>query len=132
MSNQIPVQPPEDARTELLAVLAAGRELGPEMDQALAESYLRKHPITADSTPGRPAVQPVAGAPSPAYQLIAGVRFLLAAAIVVVALIASGGHALWLLWLPLVMGWWWWRGWPPASRWGYQSYRVERRAPRDW
>lgn len=33
----------QDAEADLLAMLAAGRELGPEMDRALAESYLTRH-----------------------------------------------------------------------------------------
>ena len=47
MARQTPMlaTPPEydeDTRNSILALIAAGRELGPEMDTALAESYLTK------------------------------------------------------------------------------------------
>lgn len=40
-----------DAEADLRAMIAAGRELGPEMDRALAESYLSRH----DEPPAPPA-----------------------------------------------------------------------------
>ncbi len=46
----------EDARTDLLAILAAGRDLGPEMDRALADSFLNHHPAEPSDPPEPPAL----------------------------------------------------------------------------
>lgn len=100
-----------DARDDLLATLAAGRELGPEMDAALAQSYLNKHPRPADVAP--PARHTSLSAST--YSFWRGAGVLAACAIFAAALIASGGHAFWLFWLPFVFALWWWR-WP-GSRW---------------
>jgi hypothetical protein len=100
-------------RADLLAALAASRELGPEMDQALVESYLQKRPLPAKTTPARTRTERgVAPYITPALGSLA---LLLPAAIVVATIVASGGHALWLLWilwLPFFMRGWWWRRWP--------------------
>jgi hypothetical protein len=132
MAYQTPTQPAqqaEDARTDLLAALAASRELGPEMDRALVESYLQKHPLPADGGPADAGAWSPRGAPWPGRPVVGGIGLLIGAVIVLAALIASGGHAFWLLWVPIALGFWWWRGWPAYGRygrWGYHGYPVER------
>jgi hypothetical protein len=128
MSTQISTQHIEDAHTDLLATLAASRELGPEMDRALVESYFQKHPIAAHNAPA--AAQSTGGARLSTPQVLGGIGFLMGATIFIAALIASGGHAFWLLWLPLALGGWWWRWWPLYGGWGYHGYRMDQRARR--
>ncbi len=119
MLNRISAQNPEDPHTDLLATLAASRELGPEMDAALVESYLRKHPMPAERR--EPPTRTLRLAPD---GLLAAMSFVAVAAIFVTAMVLSGGHAFWLFWLPLVVGGWWWRWriWRPYGHW---SHRVE-------
>lgn len=50
-----------DAEADLLAMIAAGRELGPEMDRALAESYLSRH--DEPPTAAEPLVAPAPETP---------------------------------------------------------------------
>jgi hypothetical protein len=116
MSNLPAAQQPDEMRTDLLAILAAGRELGPEMDATLADSYLRQHPAPSSarqqSAPPAPSAIP--------RSLLPWAGALVALAVVLVALAASGGHAfwlLWLLWLPLMMSGWWWRAARPSDPW---------------
>src|SRR5690349_23308885 len=43
MADRTPVpRDPEDERADLMATLAAARELGPEMDKSIADSYLER------------------------------------------------------------------------------------------
>ena len=44
MPRATPQPDPEDLHKDLLATMAASRELGPEMDKALVESYMERHP----------------------------------------------------------------------------------------
>jgi hypothetical protein len=132
MPNQTPPPSVEDAHTDLLATLAASRELGPEMDGALIESYLQKHPIPAGTRPAL-AARWTSGGASSAPQVLGGIGFLIGVTIFIAALIASGGHAfwlLWLLWLPIALGGWWWR-WPLHGRWSSHGARIDQQARRD-
>src|SRR5579859_401756 len=52
MARKVDVDP-EEVRKDLLAALAAGRELGPEMDTALVESHLQRYYSDAASGGGR-------------------------------------------------------------------------------
>lgn len=131
MSSQTPILYADDARDDLRALLAAGRELGPEMDQSLVESYLQKHPAPPAPAPTTRATRRVPGAPTSAYPLLGGIGFLLAAVMFIAILVASGGHAFWLIWLPLVLSGWWWRRWSPHGRWGYRDPYPERPARHD-
>lgn len=133
MSNQPLTPNAVDAHDDLLAILAAGRELGPEMDQALVESYLRKHPAPAAARQTTAATQPAAGRVWPMYPFVGSIGFLLAVVAFVAVLVASGGHAIWLIWLPIVLGSWWWRRWPGygRGRWGYYGSYPDRSARHD-
>jgi hypothetical protein len=122
MSNK-PVQPnPEETHADLLATLAAGRELGPEMDKALAESYIQRHPELAGKQ------QAVVAQPEQQRQLSPDVVGLAGMGIGVVAylavLAASGGHLWWMFWP--IMAWSGWRwGW-----WGHHGGRDQLRQAR--
>jgi hypothetical protein len=56
MSQRMPTPNPEDERADLLATLAAARELGPEMDPSLVDSYMRRRGAerTRQGAPGQP------------------------------------------------------------------------------
>ncbi|MGH2516172.1 MAG: hypothetical protein ACRDHP_11005, partial [Ktedonobacterales bacterium] len=124
MPKSLPQPDPEDAHTDLMATLAASRELGPEMDKALAESYMQKH---AAATP----------APAPQNQsIVAPSRFDsadIASAIVMVAgiaafvalLIFAGPQAWGLIWVFFIFGGW--------RFWGFGRRNAEYRARRaEW
>jgi hypothetical protein len=123
MSNK-PVQPdPEETHADLLATLAAGRELGPEMDKALAESYIQRHPELAGKQQ-----QAVVAQPAPQRAITPDVVGLAGMGIGVVAylavLAASGGHLWWMFWP--IMAWSGWRwGW-----WGHHGGRDQMRQAR--
>lgn len=121
-----------DAHEDLLATLAASRELGPEMDQSLAESYMRKHgqPAPAAQQPGQPAQQ------HPGYAGLAAIGPALGIAVYIVLLIVSGGRLWWMFWLPMALGGWWggmWGGWWGGDPWHVQrdEWRYQRRMTRD-
>ena len=130
--------PPDAAHEDLLATLAAARELDPEMDKALADQYLSRRQeeqkkqqqqqntqaVVPQQQPGTPAgwwgypVFPIFGA-----VFLAG---LLVAAIVT-------GHAglFWgFFWIPLIFGGWRWWGMGYRSMRGY-DYRYQRYIERD-
>ena len=129
MINQTPTPYREDAQADLMATLAASRELGPEMDRALIESYLEKHPTAIVAAPP-PPTRVTRSAPLAVRPLLRGFGLLAGVVMLVAVLIASGGHAFWLLWLPIVMAGWWWRGWSSYSRWGYHEGRGASRTRR--
>ncbi|HLZ22406.1 MAG TPA: hypothetical protein VKQ30_09810 [Ktedonobacterales bacterium] len=126
MPKSMPQPDPEDAHTDLLATLAASRELGPEMDKALAESYMQKH--TAAVTPAQaPLTQDVTeprrfGSSdwATAVVLVAGI------AAFTVAMVATGGHAIGFIWLFFVFGGWRWWGWGHRNA-EYRGRRMEYR-----
>lgn len=133
MPKTTPQPDPEDAHKDLLATLAASRELGPEMDRALAESYMQKH-------------QAATPAPAPQNQQVTlPSRFNssdLASAIVMVAgiaafvtlLIVFGSHAWAFIWIFFIFGGWRWFGWNRRNaeyRARRMEYRQSRREMRD-
>jgi hypothetical protein len=122
MSNK-PVQPdPEEQHKDLLATLAASRELGPEMDRALAESYLQKHPELVGQKQQAVVAQPEQQrSVSPDVVGLAGMGIGVVAYIAV--LWTSKGDLWWMFW-PL-MGWFGWR-WG----WGRSGVRDELRQAR--
>jgi hypothetical protein len=122
--NTTPNPDPEDMRKDLLAALAAGRELGPEMDAAIVDAHLRRHYGNAADTPRTPAVvqrQPLDVTPfvMPLALVIGLVAFI--------AILAFSHGALWFLFWPL-MAWGWW-GW--GGRRGRGSHYERRMARRD-
>ena len=59
MAGNTPQQPdPQEVHDDLMATLAASRELGPEMDKSLAESYIQRHPELAGQKQAATQEQP--------------------------------------------------------------------------
>jgi hypothetical protein len=125
MAGKTPVpQDPEDERNDLLATLAAARELGPDMDKALAESYLQRQQQTSPKTPA-PATVSAAPAQSATPSMPWPMYFTPALGIIayIALLVVSGGHLWWTFWLiPAFSGWGWWGG----HRGAHYQRRVER------
>jgi hypothetical protein len=111
MSQSNPQQDPLDAQTDLLAMLAASRELGPEMDQALVESYVQQHHPAQMGESRALAMRRRLGSPN-VIKLVCLCVGLIA---YIVLVIATHGWLWWMFW-PL-MGWtgWWW---------GYGDHRT--------
>ena len=144
MADRTPVpRDPEDERADLMATLAAARELGPEMDTSIADSYLerRKSEARAGVVPGASAgsqsgqssqgIMPhqTPGTPTGIAQVGMLLFPLIGIAIYIALLFAFGWHAAWwLFWLPMAMGGWWRGMWYPHHRY---AYRAERQARRD-
>lgn len=102
----------EEAHADLLATIAASRELGPDMDKALAESYLQRHA----APPSRRRQRGVIAQPS-SKRAAVNMPFVMRSSAAVLALViflallvASGGHLFWLFWLPFAFGGWRWFG----------------------
>jgi hypothetical protein len=118
--NTTPQPDPDDLRKDLLAALAASRELGSEMDSAIVDAHLRRH--YGESTQHRkPAVverRPLDLSPImlPLSMLVGLVAFL--------AVLWFSHGMLWFLFWPL-MAWGWWG----RRRWG--SYGRDWRGDRD-
>jgi hypothetical protein len=121
MSQQLPPQDPEEARQDFMAALAASRELGPEMDKALVDSYMEKH--HKQSGPRQTGLAPQT-AQVPATGAMNGALILtgLALAAYIVLLIVSGGSYWWMFWLPMAVGGW------AASEFGGSGGRHAERA----
>lgn len=107
-----------------MATLAASRELGPEMDKALAESYMQKH---AAATPAQQQdqrdVAPVrfdSGDIASAIVMVAGI------AAFVTLLIVVGPQAFGLVWIFFIFGGWRWFGWNRRNS-EYRARRMEYR-----
>ncbi|MGZ6390959.1 MAG: hypothetical protein ACXWQZ_17095 [Ktedonobacterales bacterium] len=107
----------EDDHADLLATLAAARELGPDMDKALADSYMQRRKANTAARPRNAAPRPPVN-----YGFVA--RSVLPV-IVIAAIIAAVifGHGwFWFFLLPLFWGGWGWRrGW-----YGYDRYNRRR------
>jgi hypothetical protein len=130
-----PQPDPEDAHKDLLATLAASRELGPEMDKALAESYMQKH--TAATPAQAPQNQGVV-APSrfDSGDLASAIVMVAGIAAFVTLLIAKHPEAWGLIWIFFVFGGWRWFGWSRRNS-DYRARRLEYRQSRremrdDW
>ncbi len=105
MSQQMPAPNPEDQRTDLEAMLAASRELGPDMDKALVDSYMGRQktqtpaPQGARSQPGQ-SILPWGGS---------GMRYIgfgvLAGSLILAAILSTvgsgAGHSFWFPWFLL-------------------------------
>ncbi len=110
MAGNTPQQPdPQEVHDDLMATLAASRELGPEMDKSLAESYIQRHPELAAKkqtvTPEQPRT------PLDLNRSVAGLLPMLGIVAFIIILIATKGSGWWLFWLPWALGgWWWWGG----------------------
>lgn len=135
MADRVPApRQSGDAHEDLLATLAASRELGPEMDQSLAESYIRKHEQLAQTMPQQPVqpIHPNSGGAGPA-----AIGPVLCIAAYIAILVLSGGHLWWMFWLPMALGGWWggrWGGgWRSGDPWHTQrdEWSYQRRMARD-
>ena len=95
----------DDERADLKAMIAAGRELDPDMDESLVESYAQRR---ASEQQARAKVQGQSKEVVPQQQQqggpLAGVNPAVAitgivamAAVFIVIMVASGGHAWWLI-----------------------------------
>jgi hypothetical protein len=144
MADRTPVpRDPEDERADLLATLAAARELGPDMDKSIADSYLerRKSETRAGVAPSATSANSQGNQPGQGIMpqqtpgthtgiAAAGMLLfpLIGIAIFAVILFHFGWSAWWLFWIPMAMGGWWRGMWYPQHRY---AYRAERQAMRD-
>ncbi len=118
---------PEEAHTDLMALIKASRELNPDMDQALAESFMEKHKLASQGGQKPTAQQAVVPQQNPQHPQPFG-RFTPAfGMIMIVAVIVAmvTFHAWWALWLifPLMGMLGGWRG--------YGRYHDERHLARE-
>lgn len=130
MAKNMPQQDPEDVRTDLMAAMAASRELGPEMDKAVVDSYMEKHHPVSAQQPAAQAVTQAEQRPQSA-DLIGFIGLGVGLVAYIAILIASHGWLWWLFWP--IMGWAGWRwggGWGcwGGSRSEYRQSRMEYRA----
>jgi hypothetical protein len=130
-----PSDNPEEAHKDLMALIKAGREMTPDMDQALAESYMEKHkPASQGSqhSTAQQAVVPQGDAQFPqVFGYVAPAIGIVFVAAIYIAALTFGGPWLWWLIFPLMgMAFGGWR------RYGHgydERYRLrdERRLARD-
>jgi hypothetical protein len=123
MARKRTVEPdPEDLRKDLLAAMAAARELGPEMDSALVDAHLRRH-YGPEALEAPRAVQPAPRVErSPAQTALYLQTGLAALAIVAVVLAVAVWHAfplLFFLWPLFAFG-----AFGRRRRWGRGGYRY--------
>ncbi|HZC77208.1 MAG TPA: hypothetical protein VE258_05635 [Ktedonobacterales bacterium] len=110
MAGNTPQQPdPQEVHDDLMATLAASRELGPEMDKSLAENYIQRHPELAAKK--QAVTQEPPRTPLDLNRSVAGLLPVLGIAAFIIILVATHGRGWWLFWLPWALGgWWWWGG----------------------
>src|SRR5262249_106239 len=96
-----PQDTPEEAHKDLMALIKAGRDLDPDMDQALAESFLEKHTLANQGAQHASAQQAVVPPSDPQRPQVSG-RFAPAFGIVVIAAVIVAMVATpswWAIWL---------------------------------
>lgn len=103
MSKPAPQPDPQDAQTDLLATLAASRELGPEMDKALVESYMQKH---VSPTPAPQNQQGDLPARFNSSDLASAIVTVVGIAAVATLVLIKGPLVFPLVWIFLVFGGW--------------------------
>ncbi len=123
MARKRTVEPdPEDLRKDLLATMAAARDLGPEMDSALVDAHLRRH-YGPQALEAPKAVQPAPRAErTPAQTALYLQTGLAALAIAAVVLAVAVWHAfplLFFLWPLFAFG-----AFGRRRRRGYGGYRY--------
>ncbi len=122
--NDQPIPDREDMRKDLLAALAAARELGPEMDSSLADAHLRRHfgeqPQRAVQARPRTDLTPyVAGMLGPLMMALCIAAF-------VSVLFFTHGFGFWFIFPLLFFGFGWRRG-PWGRQYGrYYGRRWDR------
>jgi hypothetical protein len=122
-----PSDNPEEAHTDLMALIKAGRDLPPDMDKALAESFMEKHKLASQGGQSPTAQQAVIPQQNGQYPQPFG-RFTPAfGMIVIVAVVAAiiVSQAWWALWFvfPLMGMFGGWRR--------YGRYHDERHLARE-
>lgn len=130
MAKNMPQQDPEDVRTDLMAAMAASRELGPEMDKALVDSYMeRHHPVSAQQPAAQAVTQPEQRPQSADLIGFAGMGIGIVAFI---ALLMVSHGALWWMFWPIMCwgGWRWWGGGHDEYRQSRMEYRTQQREMR--
>ncbi len=138
----------DEAREDLLATLAAARELNPDMDKALADQYLARRQEDQKRTAQRsPMTMEQPQPPAQATRRWRGPFIPVFALVMLAVILAVGVHwgtTWWLLfWIPFMFGGFWWRrGWSNYDTEGgagdphyqrhmaRQRYRQERLAAR--
>lgn len=104
----------DDDRADLMAMIAAGRELSPEMDKSLVDSYAERHAAEQQAqakVQGNAIVSQqsgIAGAFSGVHPAVAIAGMAMLVAIFTVIMLFSGGHGWWMI-FPLfgICGGWW-------------------------
>lgn len=125
----------EEQQSDLMAALASARELGPDMDKAVAASYLEKQKQQAAAKAQAQQAQQQAVIASPGRQRpwLAYLTPPLGIILFIAILVASGGHAWWMFWLLFCFGgfgWWGWRGDAHEARMQRRMDRYEWRRAR--
>jgi hypothetical protein len=123
----------DEARDDLMATLAAARDLNPDMDKTLAEQYLsrrREEQQRQDQRSSVAAQQQDRGTARSEWagRSVVPLFGVLMLAVILVAAIATNDGALWwFFWIPLMFGGLWWRRGISSggSDWRYQR-RMER------
>jgi hypothetical protein len=124
----------DDERADLMAMIAAGRELSPEMDRSLVESYAERRAAEATAkakVQGNAVVpqQQPNGAVSNTHPAVAMFGMAMFAAIFVAILVLSQGHAWWII-FPMfaLFGGWWGNNDRHRLRNQYRAERYQMRA----
>jgi hypothetical protein len=124
---------PEDLRKDLLAALAAGRELGPEMDRAIVDAHLRRHYGDAARPAAQPKPQVAVRRASIGPDVLRAMMILAGVATFAAVLVLTHGFGIWFVWPLLIWGWGWGRG-GRRGGWGggYRNDRWDYRGGRRW
>lgn len=141
MARKVTVDP-EEVRKDLLAALAAGRELGPEMDSALVESHLQRYYPDAGRGGSQARLPATAERPRALFgeylragALASGILLPVAAILAFALLAGPALHAGWFF-LPFLFWAFCARAmWGRGRRWHRRDGRyADRRFPdrRDW
>ncbi len=124
--------PSDEAHDDLLATLAAARELNPDMDKALADQYLaRRKEEKQRQEQQAPAV--VQSEQSPSFSGWRGAPLIpilctVMVTAILIAAFAHNGQFWWFFWIPMIFGGWWWRrGYPGGNDSRYQRYLDRER-----
>jgi hypothetical protein len=115
MSRNTPQPDPEDLHKDLLATMAASRELGPEMDKALVDSYMERHPELKGKPQAQALTQPQTINRSEIVSF-AGMGLMMIGYITL--LIVSHGDLWWMFWPMMAWG---------GLRWGNGGGRHAER-----
>ncbi|PWT73534.1 MAG: hypothetical protein C5B60_08085 [Chloroflexi bacterium] len=123
----------DEARDDLMATLAAARDLNPDMDKTLAERYLARRQEEQQRQDQQSAVvgqqqdRRTARSEWVGRSAVPLFCLLMLAAILVASVSWHTGAIWWFFWIPLMFGGWWWRRGIPSDGgdWRYQR-RMER------